>query len=651
MDPFAKQGLKPQFYQSLRFGQIKPGGWMRAQMLRDLEHGFLGHLDELVPDLIQKDDIYGANRLTKNVSAKDLGVVSVEKIWEVQFLWWNSETQSNWRDGLVRTTLLLEHPFYLPKIRAYVQEILDTQDEDGYLGIYAPDLRYNFSGENGELWAQASLLRVLLGYYEASGEDRVLTAVQRAVDVTMHSYPMAGSAPFTLTNDFAGVCHGLMFTDVFDRLYQLTGQTGYLDYALWLYQEYSKNTLSQADVQVGHLLDPEYRFRAHGVHTYEQLRALLTALYASDNSLLAQALAAYLDKLQLCLTPSGGPIGAEWIEGKQANASETGYEYCSIHELLDSYSNLLQKTGDPGWADRIEWLLFNAGQGARHPSEGEGGYPEGIAYLKTDNSFSMMGCMLPGDPVDEQNLQTRYKYSNAHQDVAVCCVPNAGRIYPYYIKSMWLRSAGGLTAALYGDCQLDTEVNDAAVRIRETTDYPFDLQLTFTIEVDQPVEFEISFRKPGWSTGFQIEGTGDYYESNGLIVFRVTKNWRNGDAIRLCFVADVKINSFGRSESFPSYGALLFALPLEAEARAGREYPLEGFQDLYYYPAGRTGLDLRLDSAQPFKLEQNPFNPEHPWDGLTLTGSLFDLETQKLKPVTLIPFGGTILRRATFGSL
>lgn len=45
----------------------------------------------------------------------------------------------------------------------------------------------------------------------------------------------------------------------------------------------------------------------------------------------------------------------------------TGYEYCSIHELLDCYTHLLQKTGSAGWGDRAEWLLFNAGQGARHP--------------------------------------------------------------------------------------------------------------------------------------------------------------------------------------------------------------------------------------------------------------------------------------------
>ncbi|HRJ59317.1 MAG TPA: hypothetical protein PLV64_23765, partial [Anaerolineales bacterium] len=86
-------------FRFLPLNAIKPSGWLRTQMVRDLEHGFVGRLDELVPDLIQNDDIYGADRLTKAARTKELGVVAKEAQWEVQFLWWNSETQSNWLDG------------------------------------------------------------------------------------------------------------------------------------------------------------------------------------------------------------------------------------------------------------------------------------------------------------------------------------------------------------------------------------------------------------------------------------------------------------------------------------------------------------------------------------------------------------------------
>jgi hypothetical protein len=626
-------------YSFLRFGEIKPAGWLRIQMLRDLEQSFVGCLDELVPELILKDDIYGANRLTKTVNAKDLGVVAKETQWEVQLLWWNSETQSNWWDGLARTALLLEHPKFQEKVRMQVEHLLTTQDADGYLGIYAPDLRYNFTGENAELWAQASLFRMLLGWYEATADERTLAAVRRAVDVTMTAYPREKSHPFDVKNDFAGVGHGLVFIDILDRLYQLIGETHYLDYASWLYAEYCRQPLSQDDIQLHHLLDPDYRFQAHGVHTYEHIRSLLTAVYASDDPQLDTALSACLAKLETCLTPSGGPIGDEFINGREADAAETGYEYCSIHELLDTYTQLLQKTGDMHWADSVEWLFFNAAQGARHPSHA------GIAYLKTDNSFSMTGPLTPGDPQDPKNPQLRYKYSPVHQDVAVCCVPNAGRIAPYYVKAAWMRSPEGLVAALYGASCFQTQVSGAQVKIVQETDYPFDTGITFKVETTQPTEFRLSFRIPGWASSFSLDTDGFTVYENLIHIYRT---WQTGDQITLRFETEVKIQHW-KNEFIVSYGPLLFCLPLDGEFSPGREYA-PGFRDSFYTLVDSSALQLNLAPTTTFTLERRPFDPSHPFDSLSLTGMLIDPGGNPC-PVRLIPLGASILRRVTFEAL
>ncbi len=626
----------PQTYHFLPFGAIKPSGWIRAQMTRDLEQGFVGHLDELVPELIQRDDIYGANRLTRAAKTKELGVVAKETQWEVQFLWWNSETQSNWLDGMTRAALLLDQPEFIEKARARIEHLLATQDADGYLGIYAPDLRFNFSGENGELWAQASLFRVLLAWHQATQDQRLLEAVRRAVDVTMRAYPLGKSHPFEVQGDFAGVGHGLVFTDALDQLYQLTGEACYLDYARWLYLEYSRQPLSQDDLQLAHLLDSDYRFKAHGVHTYEHIRSLLTAACAADDPHLDSALAAALARLETCLTPSGGPIGDEFIAGRQADASEIGYEYCSIHELLDTYTHLLQKTGDMQWADRAEWLFFNAAQGARHPSE------TSIAYLKTDNSLSMTGPLHPDDPQDERNPQIRYKYSPVHQDVAVCCVPNAGRIAPYYVKAQWLHSADGLVAALYGASSLQTQVNGVSVSITQETDYPFDPAITFRVETAQPTEFRLSFRIPAWASGFQLDTEGFTIQDN---LIHIHKTWQTGDAITLRFETDVKIRPW-RAENIFTYGPLLFCLPLDGKCSPGREYA-PGFRDLYYAPADSSPLNLRLAPQIAFTLERRPLEPSRPFDSLSLTGDLITPGGDPY-PARLIPLGASILRKVTF---
>lgn len=645
MNTSQKTSPKTQATQWLPFGAIKPFGWLRSQMLHDLEHGFVGHLDELVPNLIQRDDIYSADRLTKTAKTKELGVLAKESQWEVQFLWWNSETQSNWLDGMARAALLVNHSAYIEKARSRLEGLLASQDEDGYLGIYASDLRFNFTGENGELWAQASLFRILLGWYEATGDERSLKAVRRAVDVTMRAYPIGQSHPFEVKNDFAGVGHGLVFTDILDRLYQLTSEAYYLHYANFLYQEYSRQPLSQDDIQLIHLLDPDYRFKAHGVHTYEHLRSLLTAVYAVDDPRMDAALAAALQKLELCLTPSGGPIGDEFIAGRQADASETGYEYCSIHELLDTYTQLFQKTGQMQWADMAEWLFFNAAQGARQPSETQAN-PQacrGIAYLKTDNSYSMTGPLHPDDPQDEQNPQIRYKYSPVHQDVAVCCVPNAGRIAPYYTKAMWIRSSDGLIACLYGASELQTEINGVRVRIIETTNYPFDPHITFSVETSQPIEFTFSLRKPAWATGFRLNNA-DFTEQDNLI--RIHKTWQNGDEVYLHFTAAVKIQPW-REEYIVSNGPLLFCLPVAAQQSPGREYA-PGFQDSYYRIAGSSsGQGYRLDPSTTFTMQQLPFQPDQPFGSLVLSGDMIARDGTP-QPVQLIPIGASVLRQVTF---
>ena len=148
--PFKK--IKPisETFEAIPFSSIKPLGWLKEEIEKSLD-GFTGHLDSLVPSLIIQDDIYNKDRLTKKVKSKDVGAIADAGDWQVQFLWWNSETQSNWWDGYIRSAILADNKQHLARIKNYVKRILATQDADGYLGIYDKELRYKFNNENGEL--------------------------------------------------------------------------------------------------------------------------------------------------------------------------------------------------------------------------------------------------------------------------------------------------------------------------------------------------------------------------------------------------------------------------------------------------------------------------------------------------------------------
>ncbi|HFT5403281.1 TPA: glycosyl hydrolase, partial [Escherichia coli] len=128
---------------------------------------------------------------------------------------------------------------------------------------------------------------------------------------------------------------GLTITDVFYRLYEITNNIEYLSYCLWLYEDYSAGCVSEQDLQYKNVIDPGYLLKGHGVHTYEHIRAL--AIAASQRPQYQTALDIFLSQLKYYLTPSGAPIGDEWITGRTANATYTGYEYCSVHELFSTY--------------------------------------------------------------------------------------------------------------------------------------------------------------------------------------------------------------------------------------------------------------------------------------------------------------------------
>lgn len=620
--PFEIKTSLSEAYQTLPLGAVKPTGWLQNQLRQNLD-GFTGHLDSLAPDLILQDDIYGKDRLTKQRKSKNLGAVGEAGDWQVQFLWWNSETQSNWRDGYIRTAVLLNDKQHLQKVRSYVQKILATQDEDGYLGIYDKDLRYSFTNENGELWSKTTLLRGLIAWYEYTKDPQVLTAVQRAVDNVMANYRQDASHPFLSSKpDAGGLTHGLVFTDVLEKMHRLTGDRKYLDYLVFLYKDFSLQPLNE-DSRYERLLNPQLPLKGHGVHAYEHLRSVAAAYYASGNESLKTALQSYLQKIDNTITASGAPIGDEYIGGRAANAT-TGYEYCSMHELMDSYISLLAKTGNAAYGDKVEKLFFNAAQGARHPEE------SAICYLKTDNSYALTGGKN-GDTADK--YQTRYRYSPVHREAAVCCVPNAGRISPAYIQNAWMKSGDTLVAALFAPCELETKIKGQKVLIKEVTNYPYENTVRFSVATTKQLRFPLKIRRPAWAK--KIISSIPYTESNGFLI--VDRNWRSANSLVIQFVAEPEAKTDNNNAFYFTYGPLILARAIEANEEITKRFAVANLVESKYKPANLIVYQYANDKITKDETKAPAFHTR-----------LFNPQTGKTENVSLAPMGTTILRQVSF---
>jgi hypothetical protein len=149
----------------LTLGEVKPTGWIKEQMVRDLEQGFAGCLGDLCHQA--SSDIFVTHRNT--LASKDYGSDD----------WWNGETEGNWRAGFIMMSYLADNEKTMRKTDDYVHHILSSQEHDGYMGAFDASTRFT---QRGELWSQACLLRGLLDYAELTGNADVLNAVSRSHD-------------------------------------------------------------------------------------------------------------------------------------------------------------------------------------------------------------------------------------------------------------------------------------------------------------------------------------------------------------------------------------------------------------------------------------------------------------------------------------
>jgi hypothetical protein len=608
----------------LRLGEVKPAGWIRQQMLRDLNAGFAGSLNKLCHEASSDIFVTGRNSATGQNRSNALGVN-----------WWNGETEGNWRAGHIMMAYLSDDPAAMREADSYVAHILASQGADGYLGVFAPDLRFT---HQGELWTQACLLRGLLAYWELTHKPEVYDAVRRAVDLDIATYQLHG------TPVPKGESHDLMIIDVAERLYQISGDPRYLKFAQWLYETWS-STEPKWDATLPSLLNISKGFHDHGVHTYENIRVPLFLASATGHPDFQQAASNALLKTTRYLEPAGSGVSQEIIGDLKPDPWRTEYEYCATKELQLTFESAMQKTGRAEYADRVELIWFNAAQGSRLPDG------SAISYLTSDDRMRCDGLSLDG-----KQKQPRNKFSPTHADVAVCCNPNATQVAALFTRGMWMRHRdGSLVAMLYGPSTVSTEIHGVPVHIEQKTLYPFRHTVEFVIQPAKDLDVALRFRNPGWSQNTRVACNGADVKRDGQY-WVVRKRWRSGDTVQISFSPAIQKVPVVDGEVAIRYGALIFAQQKPATRMPIKQYGVGNFEDSYFEPDAADSTEpgqhptLRLSDLAVVLASDSP-DPLKPFDTplILLKGSTIASPRESAEVITLVPLGNApTLRRLTF---
>lgn len=623
----------PTVYAPLPLGAVKPTGWIYAQMTNDAVDGMAGHFIELRPQ-------FGSISWIKqdgHLAAGEMG--------------------GNWLDGYIRMAYLTGNPVAKKRADDFVRDLLGAREADGYLGNVKATSRYQ-SRMTGELWMQSRCYVALLAYYELTGDKKVLDAVIKATQLTMSKYGPANS-PFHLTaeektkNKKGRIRtvngHSLMFVDVLEWLYRLTGDRAYLDSAIFFYNDFSSSDdVEEKDLQLFSVLNLKYPYFWHGVHTVEHLRVPLFLAYADGSLPYPQAAENAFAKLQKHIVPSGSCASDEGVMNHLPLADQP-YEYCTTTEMTTSLESALQKTGQGKYADMIERAVFNAAQGARTPDG------KCVAYL----SSATLPEALESHDIPYSGTK-RHKLSPAHDVGGACCSANAVKIMPYFTSSMWMKSVqdDGLAALLFGPSRVNAVIKGVKVMIEENTGYPFSDSITFTVYPAQPVRFPLSVRVPGWSSGVRVTAPGAVV-ANGDGLRTITKTWQAGDQVTVNFENPITGKTLPNEEIAIFRGPLLFvqSWPSKLVKLDSQKFNVPGFEEYNVVPV--TAYDtssLYVDCTQKslgLSLKRNPNGSElNPWakPPVSLTGIMhtYNRDGNFRKEVTLVPMGSTLLRFAGF---
>lgn len=631
-----------QSFEVLPLGEIKAEGWIKSQMLRDISSGYISVYDEIQPTL--KTNAFGPKK-TRNFQ------LDTDGNWiATKSTWWPGEHEGYFADLVVRNAFLTGYQPWIDKSRSIIDNVIDNQEKNGYIGIYEKGHRLdNLKNGNGELWTQSRILGAILAYYEFTGEKKYLDAVKRAVDYTISRYEKSGKSYFQQPDPKGGgLTHGLMFVDILESLYRLTNDKHYINFAFWLYKDYSmaKPELRMVDNQLGNLLDKERMFQEHAVHVVEHFRVPFWLSMHTDDPKYDKAVKNIFYKLKKSLTPTGAIVtDTKYRESVAGNYGSPylPYEYCTITELEISLCSAFQKFGDPSLGDEIEKVAFNAGQAARFPNG------KAIAYCSSDSQFRAI-----------KNDNHRNQYGAVHP--AACCELNAAKLMPYYISNMWLKSKDekSLVAFLYGPSEVNTLVNGTKVKISEQTEYPFSGKVNFDIEPSSPKEFDIVLRIPSWSKKTKVIASGaKIKKENGFIT--ISKKWNKNDKVEITFEDDIEVKRFMNNDLYVKKGALIYALKIDEKKKATETFeegianyditplhPEEVQKFSKYKMLNATDINL-ISTSKYFTYEQNPnADKDYPFDKpYGFIKGKFSFNGKRID-ATLVPIGSTLLRKTTF---
>jgi uncharacterized protein len=412
-----------------------------------------------------------------------------------------------------------------------IARIGKAQRPDGYFNSYfirrEPAKRWTNLRDWHELYCAGHLIEAAVAHHQATGKAALLDIVRRYVDYIATVF---GPGP----DQRRGYCGHPEIELALVKLHRLTGEQRYLDLAKFFVDERGRQPHYFDQEAIARGEDPAAQY--HGTYEYsqshvpvrEQLQVVghaVRAMYLysamadlagefADQSLMDACKTLWADLTSKRLYVTGGLGPSARNEGFTADydlPNETAYaETCAAVGLIFWAHRMLLVEHDAAYADMMELALYNG---------------------------ALSGLSLDGEHFFYENpLASRGEHRRWTWHRCPCCPPNIGRLIASLGQYIYSTGTDEIAVHLYIAGRARLPVGGVNVELTQETQYPWDGAITLAVEPEQPVEFALRLRVPGWCRSARLSVNGAPLDLAPLVdrgYAQIRRRWQNGDIVTL----------------------------------------------------------------------------------------------------------------------
>ena len=370
-----------------------------------------------------------------------------------------------------------------------------------------------------EMYCAGHMTEAAVAYYKATGKRKLLDVAIRFADHMMTVFGPEGRhwVPGHEEIELALV-----------KLFEVTGEKKYLDFAGWLLDQRGHGYGSYGDDRTWPAVyyQDEFPVRDLSRITGHAVRSMYlycgmadVAAYTGDKGL-TDALDRLWDHVVNRNMYVTGGIGQsssnEGITEDYDLPNLTAYcETCASVGMVLWNWRMLQFTGDGKYADVMERSLYN-------------GALAGIS-LKGDRFFYV-------NPLESEGDHHRQAWYGC-----ACCPSQICRFLPSVGNYVYGTSEGSLWVNLYMGSETTVKLQGKDIRVKQETTYPWEGGTKLTLGMDKPVKTEIRLRIPAWCKDYTLSVNGKAVTApvEKGYAFLAGK-WADGDVVELILAMPVE---------------------------------------------------------------------------------------------------------------